>query len=107
MLGSFSASSLFARAPPARPLAGPRFLASCRDAPPWPRRSQAPLPDPGQWVFLSLDQRLPAAVTAVLRAPLLGLHHFLMLFLMLAFSALFNGTPRPGLQIGAQVIRWT
>jgi hypothetical protein len=35
------------------------------------------------------------------KGPLVGLHHYLMLFLMLAFSFLFNYDKFPGLRLGA------
>lgn len=64
-----------------------------------------PSPISPQWLFMALDERLPPPLTALLRAPLLGLHHFLALFLMLCFSALWGCTPRPGVHIGAQYMR--
>ncbi|XP_073052799.1 protein PHLOEM UNLOADING MODULATOR-like [Primulina eburnea] len=38
----------------------------------------------------------------ILRARIIGLHHFLMLFIMLAFSVLFNSIEAPGLGLGAR-----
>nr|ABK24705.1 unknown [Picea sitchensis] len=65
-------------------------------------RTAPPLPDTGQWLFLALNERLPLTIVQVLRAPLIGLHHYLMLFLMLAFSVLFDCVKAPGLGLGAR-----
>eukprot|EP00262_Sarcandra_glabra_P000720 TRINITY_DN10841_c0_g1_i1.p1 TRINITY_DN10841_c0_g1~~TRINITY_DN10841_c0_g1_i1.p1 ORF type:complete len:428 (+),score=38.76 TRINITY_DN10841_c0_g1_i1:65-1348(+) len=65
-------------------------------------RSAPPLPDTGQWLFLSLNEKLPHVVVEILRARIIGLHHYLMLFLMLAFSVLFNSVKAPGLGLGAR-----
>eukprot|EP01018_Ginkgo_biloba_P018523 Gb_00668 [translate_table: standard] len=65
-------------------------------------RTAPPLPDTGQWLFLALNEKLPMVVVQVLRAPLIGLHHYLMLFLMLAFSVLFDCVKAPGLGLGAR-----
>nr|ATB19508.1 putative sphingomyelin synthetase family protein [Juniperus scopulorum] len=65
-------------------------------------RTALPLPDTGQWLFLALNEKLPTVVVQVLRAPLIGLHHYLMLFLMLAFSVLFDCVKAPGLGLGAR-----
>ncbi|KAF3791615.1 hypothetical protein EJ110_NYTH14086 [Nymphaea thermarum] len=62
----------------------------------------APLPDTGQWLFLALNEKLPPFVVEILRAHIIGLHHYLMLFLMLAFSVLFESVKAPGLGIGAR-----
>eukprot|EP00271_Cylindrocystis_brebissonii_P010245 TRINITY_DN26387_c0_g1_i1.p1 TRINITY_DN26387_c0_g1~~TRINITY_DN26387_c0_g1_i1.p1 ORF type:complete len:486 (+),score=60.20 TRINITY_DN26387_c0_g1_i1:276-1733(+) len=64
--------------------------------------STDPLPDPGQWLLLFLNERLPPPLVALLRARLLELHHFLMLFVLLAFSVLFNCIPAPGLGLAAR-----
>ncbi|KAL8515066.1 hypothetical protein ACS0TY_013955 [Phlomoides rotata] len=61
-----------------------------------------PLPDVGQWLLLALNEKLPQFVVDVLRARIIGLHHFLMLFIMLAFSVLFNSVKAPGLGLGAR-----
>ncbi|MCO5578969.1 hypothetical protein L7F22_032820 [Adiantum nelumboides] len=61
----------------------------------------APLPDTGQWFLLALNERLPSALVEVLRAHLVVLHHYLM-FLMLAFSVLFDFVKAPGLGLGAR-----
>ncbi|XP_020527408.1 uncharacterized protein LOC18441236 isoform X2 [Amborella trichopoda] len=61
-----------------------------------------PLPDTGQWLFLALNDKLPHTVVELLRAHLIGLHHYLMLFLMLAFSVLFDCVQAPGLGLGAR-----
>jgi hypothetical protein len=65
-------------------------------------RSTAPLPDSGQWLVLAGNEKLPAAVVAFLRAPVIGLHHFLMLFLLLAFSVLYGCVKAPGMGLGAR-----
>ncbi|EPS66137.1 hypothetical protein M569_08640 [Genlisea aurea] len=61
-----------------------------------------PLPDTGQWLLLALNEKLPEAIVHVLRARIIGLHHFLMLFVMLAFSVVFNSVQAPGLGLGAR-----
>ncbi|KAK6118782.1 hypothetical protein DH2020_047473 [Rehmannia glutinosa] len=61
-----------------------------------------PLPDVGQWLLLALNEKLPQIVVDVLRARIIGLHHYLMLFVMLAFSVLFNSVEAPGLGLGAR-----
>ncbi|KAJ7514056.1 hypothetical protein O6H91_23G024500 [Diphasiastrum complanatum] len=61
-----------------------------------------PLPDTGQWLLLALNEKLPSTVVEVLRAPLIGLHHYLMLFIMLGFSVLFGCVKAPGLGLGAR-----
>nr|GMD62978.1 uncharacterized protein LOC109149808 [Ipomoea batatas] len=61
-----------------------------------------PLPDVGQWLLLALNEKLPGTLVDVLRARIIGLHHFLMLFIMLAFSVLFNSVEAPGLGLGAR-----
>ena len=65
-------------------------------------RKTAPLPDSGQWLFLALNENIPAPIVAFLRAPVIGLHHFLMLFLLMAFSVLYGCVRAPGLGIGAR-----
>ncbi|GJP35826.1 hypothetical protein CLOM_g20376 [Closterium sp. NIES-68] len=62
----------------------------------------APLPDTGQWLLLSLNDRLPTPITALLRARLVEMHDFLMLFMLLAFSVLFRCIPPPGIGLGAR-----
>lgn len=62
----------------------------------------SPLPDTGQWLLLSLNEKLPEPLVAILRARIIGLHHFLMLFMMLAFSVLFDSVEGPGLGLGAR-----
>ncbi|XP_078434709.1 sphingomyelin synthetase family protein isoform X2 [Wolffia australiana] len=64
--------------------------------------STPPLPDTGQWLLLALNERLPWWVVEVLRAHIISLHHYLMLFIMLAFSVLFNSVKAPGLGLGAR-----
>lgn len=77
------------------------FLASSILIPIWDRSTQ-PLPDTGQWLFLALNEKLPHVVVQILRARIIGLHHYLMLFLMLAFSVLFDSVKAPGLGLGAR-----
>uniref|UniRef100_A0A2P2JLN7 Sphingomyelin synthase-like domain-containing protein n=1 Tax=Rhizophora mucronata TaxID=61149 RepID=A0A2P2JLN7_RHIMU len=67
----------------------------------WHRNMHA-LPDTGQWFLLSLNEKLPGPVVEILRARIIGLHHFLMLFMMLAFSVLFDSVDAPGLGLGAR-----
>ncbi|KAF2291140.1 hypothetical protein GH714_020326 [Hevea brasiliensis] len=62
----------------------------------------SPLPDTGQWLLLSLNEKLPEPLVEILRAHIIGLHHFLMLFMMLAFSVLFDSVEAPGLGLGAR-----
>lgn len=62
----------------------------------------SPLPDVGQWLVLSLNEKLPQTVVNILRARIIGLHHFLMLFIMLGFSVLFESVEAPGLGLGAR-----
>ncbi|KAG6592320.1 uncharacterized protein LOC111432726 [Cucurbita moschata] len=62
----------------------------------------SPLPDTGQWLLLALNEKLPHTVVEILRARIIGLHHFLMLFIMLAFSVLFGSVKAPGLGLGAR-----
>lgn len=49
-----------------------------------------------------MNEKLPAPIVAILRARIIGLHHFLMLFMMLAFSVLFGSVKAPGLGLGAR-----
>uniref|UniRef100_A0A453R602 Uncharacterized protein n=1 Tax=Aegilops tauschii subsp. strangulata TaxID=200361 RepID=A0A453R602_AEGTS len=65
-------------------------------------RSTAPLPDTGQWLLLALNERLPQTVVYLLRAHIISLHHYLMLFIMLGFSAFFDCIKGPGLGIGTR-----
>lgn len=65
-------------------------------------KEAAPLPDVGQWVLLALNEKLPQFVVDILRAKIIGLHHFLMLFVMLNFSVLFNSINAPGLGLAAR-----
>ncbi|GMI77101.1 hypothetical protein like AT1G43580 [Hibiscus trionum] len=64
--------------------------------------ARPPLPDTGQWLLLALNEKLPEAVVEILRAHIIGLHHYLMLFIMLAFSVLFDSVKAPGLGLGAR-----
>lgn len=61
-----------------------------------------PLPDVGQWLLLALNEKLPQFLVDVLRARIIGLHHYLMLFIMLGFSVLFDSIEAPGLGLGAR-----
>lgn len=63
--------------------------------------SASPLPDTGQWLLLALNEKFPQMVVDMLRAHIAGLHHFLMLFIMLGFSVLFNSIRAPGLGLAA------
>lgn len=65
-------------------------------------RDTRPLPDTGQWFLLALNEKLPGPIVEILRARIIGLHHFLMLFMMLAFSVLFGSVKAPGLGLGAR-----
>ncbi|GFS37503.1 sphingomyelin synthetase family protein [Actinidia rufa] len=65
-------------------------------------RNTPPLPDTGQWLLLALNEKLPHTLVEILRARIIGLHHFLMLFMMLAFSVLFDSVKAPGLGLGAR-----
>ncbi|CAH9092904.1 unnamed protein product, partial [Cuscuta epithymum] len=64
----------------------------------------SPLPDVGQWLLLALNEKLPQVMVDILRADIIGLHHFLMLFVMLAFSVLFESVEAPGLGLGARYL---
>ncbi|VVB11521.1 unnamed protein product [Arabis nemorensis] len=67
-------------------------------------RDTPPLPDTGQWFLLALNESLPATIVEILRAHIIGLHHFLMLFVMLGFSVVFDSVKAPGLGLGARYI---
>ncbi|KAL5999938.1 hypothetical protein ACLOJK_034615 [Asimina triloba] len=73
-----------------------------RSPPHYYTESTPPLPDTGQWLLLALNEKLPHIVVEILRAHIIGLHHYLMLFLMLAFSVLFDSVKSPGLGLGAR-----
>ncbi|XP_051217338.1 protein PHLOEM UNLOADING MODULATOR [Lolium perenne] len=64
--------------------------------------SAAPLPDTGQWLLLALNEKLPGSVVDLLRAHVITLHHYLMLFMMLGFSVLFDCIKAPGLGIATR-----
>uniref|UniRef100_A0A0E0DE80 SET domain-containing protein n=1 Tax=Oryza meridionalis TaxID=40149 RepID=A0A0E0DE80_9ORYZ len=66
------------------------------------RLSAAPLPDTGQWLLLALNEKLPQSVVDLLRAHVITLHHYLMLFIMLGFSVLFGCIKAPGLGIATR-----
>lgn len=65
-------------------------------------RSASPLPDAGQWLLLALNDKLPQMVVDMLRAHIVALEHYLMLFMMLGFSVLFNSVKAPGLGLAAR-----
>ncbi|KNA14297.1 hypothetical protein SOVF_108730 [Spinacia oleracea] len=67
-------------------------------------RNIPPLPDTGQWLLLALNEKLPQTVVDILRAHIVGLHHFLMLFIMLAFSVLFGSVKAPGFGLGTRYL---
>ncbi|CAA7024415.1 unnamed protein product [Microthlaspi erraticum] len=67
-------------------------------------RETSPLPDTGQWFLLALNESLPETIVSILRAHIITLHHFLMLFVMLAFSVAFDSVKPPGLGLGARYI---
>ncbi|CAN7122762.1 unnamed protein product [Brassica rapa subsp. narinosa] len=67
-------------------------------------RDTSPLPDTGQWFLLALNESLPETIVEILRAHIIGLHHFLMLFVMLGFSVVFDSVKAPGLGLGARYI---
>lgn len=67
-------------------------------------RNTPPLPDTGQWLLLALNEKLPQIVVDILRAHIVGLHHFLMLFIMLGFSVLFDSVKAPGFGLGARYL---
>ncbi|KAL8166161.1 hypothetical protein V2J09_007660 [Rumex salicifolius] len=67
-------------------------------------RNAAPLPDTGQWLLLALNEKLPQIAVDMLRAHIIGLHHYLMLFIMLGFSVLFDSVKAPGLGLGARYL---
>ncbi|CAN1130148.1 Protein PHLOEM UNLOADING MODULATOR [Linum perenne] len=67
-------------------------------------RDTPPLPDPGQWFLLWLNENLPEPMVEILRARIVGLHHYLMLFIMLGFSVLFGSVQAPGFGLGARYI---
>lgn len=53
-------------------------------------------------MLLALNEKLPSPIVQILRARIIGLHHFLMLFMMLAFSVLFDSVKAPGFGLGAR-----
>uniref|UniRef100_A0A7C9DGH4 Sphingomyelin synthase-like domain-containing protein n=2 Tax=Opuntia streptacantha TaxID=393608 RepID=A0A7C9DGH4_OPUST len=67
-------------------------------------RNVNPLPDTGQWLLLAMNEHLPQTVVDILRAHIIGLHHYLMLFIMLGFSVLFDSVKAPGLGLGARYL---
>ncbi|CAI5468490.1 unnamed protein product [Closterium sp. Yama58-4] len=67
-------------------------------------KTVTPLPDTGQWILLGLNDRLPAPLTALLRAPIVEMHDFIMLFMLLAFSVLAGAIPGPGMALGSRYV---
>lgn len=67
-------------------------------------RESNPLPDTGQWLLLAMNEYLPSPVVSILRAHLIELHHYLMLFIMLAFSVLFGHVKPPGLGLASRYL---
>ncbi|CAI5996022.1 unnamed protein product [Closterium sp. NIES-64] len=67
-------------------------------------KTVTPLPDTGQWILLGLNDRLPAPLTALLRAPIVEMHDFIMLFMLLAFSVLVGAIPGPGMALGSRYV---
>ncbi|KAF3337667.1 hypothetical protein FCM35_KLT18254 [Carex littledalei] len=67
-------------------------------------RSANPLPDTGQWFLLELNEKLPKAFVTLLRAHITTLHHYLVIFVMLAFSVTFGSIKPPGLGFAARYI---
>ncbi|KAK9748756.1 hypothetical protein RND81_02G078500 [Saponaria officinalis] len=67
-------------------------------------RNTSPLPDTGQWLFLALNEKLPQTVVDILRAHIVALQHFLMLFIMLGFSVVFDSVKAPGLGLAARYL---
>ncbi|XP_074280294.1 protein PHLOEM UNLOADING MODULATOR [Silene latifolia] len=67
-------------------------------------RNTLPLPDTGQWLLLALNEKLPQTVVEILRAHIAALQHFLMLFIMLGFSVVFDSVKAPGLGLGARYL---
>ncbi|CAI7831616.1 unnamed protein product [Closterium sp. NIES-53] len=86
--------------PPPSPLPLPLPL----PLPPFSPRTVTPLPDTGQWILLGLNDRLPAPLTALLRAPIVEMHDFIMLFMLLAFSVLVGAIPGPGMALGSRYV---
>jgi hypothetical protein len=66
--------------------------------------SADPLPDTGQWFLLALNEKLPKALVNLLRAHIITLHHYLVIFVMLAFSVTFGSIKPPGLGFAARYI---
>ncbi|GBG69976.1 hypothetical protein CBR_g4804 [Chara braunii] len=65
-------------------------------------QSTPPLPDYGELLLLWSNDYFPEWLIALLRAPVIGLHHFLMLFLMLAFSVIFGCIRPAGVGLGSR-----
>ncbi|CAN1147167.1 Protein PHLOEM UNLOADING MODULATOR [Linum perenne] len=63
-----------------------------------------PLPNTGQWFLLWLNENLPEPMVEILGARIVGMHHYLMLFIMLGFSVLFGSVQAPGFGMGARYI---
>ncbi|KAG8391760.1 hypothetical protein BUALT_Bualt01G0220500 [Buddleja alternifolia] len=54
------------------------------------KRATAPLTDVSHWLLMSLNEKLPQTMVNVLEISILTLHHWVLLFLKLAFSVSFN-----------------
>ncbi|KAH9621182.1 hypothetical protein KSS87_016397 [Heliosperma pusillum] len=70
----------------------------------WSSENTPPVPDTGQWLLLALNEKLPQIVVEILRAHIVTLQHFLMLFIMLGFSVVFDSVKAPGLGLGARYL---
>ena len=53
-------------------------------------------------MLLALNEKLPGSVVGLLRAHVITLHHYLMLFMMLGFSVLFDCIKATGLGIATR-----
>ncbi|GKE85744.1 hypothetical protein Tco_1559486, partial [Tanacetum coccineum] len=53
------------------------------------------------WILLGLNKKPSQVIINIFRAPIVGLHHYLMLSVMLAFSVLFGFIEAPGLGVAA------
>jgi hypothetical protein len=72
--------------------------------------SRQPSPSPcltishctSQWLLLSVTEKLPQSVVDLLKALIINVHHYLMLFSLLGFSVLFDGIKTTGLGIATR-----
>ncbi|KAG8363135.1 hypothetical protein BUALT_BualtUnG0000900 [Buddleja alternifolia] len=67
-------------------------------------RATSSMPDVGQWLMMSFQDKLPPKVATTLRASIFTLHHSVLLFIVLALSVLFNCIKASGLNISARYI---